>query len=70
MGILDFISGLFAGVGRKRIVPGARVIVHKDGANFYGIVLKEKKGIRRKRVLVQLVDGRKIVVRERNVTVD
>lgn len=70
MGILDFVHGLFTGIGRKRIVSGARVIVHVGRIDLRGVVLKDKTGSRRKRVLVRLDGGREVVAKRNNVTVD
>lgn len=70
MGFWDRVTGMFTGVGRKRMVPGVRAIVHEDGKDLHGLVLQDKTGSRRKRVRVQLADGQAVVAKRRNVTVD
>ena len=70
MRILNLARGLFAGVGRKRLMPGTRVIVSLDGRDVLGVVLSIKMRSRRKRVLVRLNNGKRVAARRCDVTVD
>ncbi|MDO8584950.1 MAG: hypothetical protein Q7R85_02395 [bacterium] len=71
MGVLNFMKGMFVGVGRKNLKSGTHVIVHLDGVDVLGVVVSDKDGSRRKRVRVKLASGGDpVVVRRRDVTVD
>ncbi|GEM_PF-5371352 len=71
MGVLNFVKGMFVGVGRKNLRPGANVIVCLDGEDVRGVVLQDKNRSRRKRVRVKLArGGGPVVVRKCDVTVD
>lgn len=70
MGVLNFVKGIFRGVGRKNLRRGARVVVQLDGESVRGTVLRVKEKGRRKGVRVQIAGGKMVVAKKHDVTVD